>query len=95
MSDIHSCSYFCERPACVLQQRNELREEMLAVLEWKRGQQLFCPGSGGSATEALIRMTAAAPDMLEALKRIRETNVYVGAIAQQMVDEAIAKAEGL
>lgn len=25
MGDIHSCSYFCERPACVLAQRNELR----------------------------------------------------------------------
>ena len=40
MSDIHSCSYFCERPACVLQQRNELRVEMftsaLVLAELKR-----------------------------------------------------------
>jgi hypothetical protein len=25
MSDIHSCSYYCTRPACVLAQRDELR----------------------------------------------------------------------
>ena len=35
MTDIHSCSYYCTRPACVLQQRNELRDEMLARLESK------------------------------------------------------------
>jgi len=28
-NDIHSCSYFCMRPGCVLTQRNELRD-MLA-----------------------------------------------------------------
>jgi hypothetical protein len=39
MSDIHSCSYYCTRPACVLQQRDELRDEMLAALEWKKAQQ--------------------------------------------------------
>ena len=33
MTDIHSCSYYCTRPACVLEQRNELRDEMLARLE--------------------------------------------------------------
>jgi hypothetical protein len=30
MSDIHSCSYYCTRPACVLQQRNELRDKLHA-----------------------------------------------------------------
>jgi hypothetical protein len=29
MSDIHSCSYFCTRPACVLAQRDELRDRFL------------------------------------------------------------------
>jgi hypothetical protein len=28
MTDIHSCSYFCTRPACVLAQRDELRDKM-------------------------------------------------------------------
>lgn len=26
--DIHSCSYFCERPECIKQQRDELRAEV-------------------------------------------------------------------
>ena len=28
MSDIHSCSYFCQIPACVLQQRDTLRDKL-------------------------------------------------------------------
>ena len=33
-------------------------------------------------------------ELLAALKRIKETGVFVGAIAQEMMDAAIAKAEG-
>jgi predicted nicotinamide N-methyase len=33
-------------------------------------------------------------ELLEALKRIKQTGVFVGAIAQEMMDAAIAKAEG-
>lgn len=33
-------------------------------------------------------------ELLEALKRIKETRVFVGAIAQEMMDAAIARAEG-
>lgn len=29
MSDIHSCSYYCTRPECVLQQRDELRDKLM------------------------------------------------------------------
>lgn len=27
--DLHSCSWFCEQPLCVLAQRDELRERMV------------------------------------------------------------------
>lgn len=42
--DIHSCSYYCTRPACVLAQRDELREEVerlrvdAARYQWLREQ---------------------------------------------------------
>lgn len=29
--DIHTCSYYCERPACIKAQRNELREQNAAL----------------------------------------------------------------
>ena len=28
MTDIHSCSYYCDRPECIKQQRDELRERL-------------------------------------------------------------------
>jgi hypothetical protein len=40
------------------------------------------------------RLVAAAPELLEALQRVKETGVFVGAIAQEMIDAAIAKAVG-
>jgi hypothetical protein len=33
MKDIHSCSYFCERPECVKAQRDELRDKLAALEE--------------------------------------------------------------
>ena len=29
--DIHSCSYFCELPACIKQQRDEFRDKMASA----------------------------------------------------------------
>jgi hypothetical protein len=28
MDDIHSCSYYCEYPACIKRQRDEMREKL-------------------------------------------------------------------
>jgi hypothetical protein len=29
-TDIHSCGYYCDRHACIVAQRNELRDKLLA-----------------------------------------------------------------
>jgi hypothetical protein len=41
-----------------------------------------------------MRLIAAAPELLEALERVKATGVFLGAIPQEMVDAAIAKAKG-
>ena len=33
MSDIHSCSYYCDRPECTKAQRDELRAKYSALLD--------------------------------------------------------------
>ena len=40
MTDIHSCSYYCDRPDCIKAQRDELRER-LAQPEQEPGQEPF------------------------------------------------------
>lgn len=30
--DIHSCGYYCDRPACIERQRNELRDKLLGEI---------------------------------------------------------------
>ena len=32
-TDIHSCGYYCDRHACIVAQRNELRDKLFAK-EW-------------------------------------------------------------
>ena len=48
----------------------------------------------GNDKDANARLIAAAPDLLEALERVKATGVFLGAIPQEMVDAAIAKAKG-
>ena len=43
---------------------------------------------------ANAKLIAAAPDMLAALERIRDSGVWIGLIPHEMMEEAIAKARG-
>lgn len=53
-----------------------------------------CLDARGFAAEAaeLRRLHSLNAELLEALKRVKETRVFIGAIAQGMMDNAIARA---
>lgn len=61
--------------------------------ELRGKQQIKICGIHNSVT-ANANLIAAAPELYEALERIKSTGVFVGAIAQEMMDAAIKKARG-
>ena len=38
--DIHSCGYYCNRPACIEAQRNELRDKLFEIRTSERNIQI-------------------------------------------------------
>jgi hypothetical protein len=54
-TDIHSCGYYCDRPACIKAQRNELRDKLF-------GEQWVKTYSGGNLTILSQRMVRADDD---------------------------------
>ena len=38
--DIHSCGYYCNRPACIEAQRNELRDKLFEIRMSERNIQI-------------------------------------------------------
>ena len=57
--DIHSCGYYCDRPVCIVAQRNELRDKLFseqAVKTYSGGKPNYTQPilSGGSGSTHLI-----------------------------------------
>ena len=42
--DIHSCSYYCTRPACIAAQRDELREKFFALQSMTKALGVYTHG---------------------------------------------------
>jgi len=58
--NIHSCSYFCDLPACIKRQRDELRDKLEAVPVWvkcsERMPEYVCQ-VGGHGIATVIAVT--------------------------------------
>jgi len=63
-TDIHSCGYYCDRHACIVAQRNELRDKLLAK-EWvgltddelhALHYELKCAAMGATSTLGMYRI---------------------------------------
>ena len=51
MTDIHSCSYYCDRPECIKAQRDNLRERLVSMTDRELMQQAFDAMSYGNTDE--------------------------------------------
>lgn len=49
--DIHSCGYYCDRHACIVAQRNELRDKLFSDQATRKP---ILPGGGGGSGEPTI-----------------------------------------
>ena len=62
MTDIHSCSYYCDRPECIKAQRDELRERLVSMNDRELMQQAL------EALEANLGNWAAKTKAITALR---------------------------
>ena len=53
MTEIHSCSYYCTRPACVLAQRDELRD-LLDLIDRRKPSELQRYGGHSQQAEPVV-----------------------------------------
>ena len=51
MTEIHSCSYYCDRPECIKAQRDELLERLVSMTYRELMQQAFDAMSYGNTDE--------------------------------------------
>ena len=62
MTDIHSCSYYCDRPECIKAQRDELRDRLVSMTDRELMQQAL------DALEANLGNWAAKTKAIAALR---------------------------
>lgn len=78
MTDIHSCSYYCDRPACIKAQRNELRDKM-AQPEQEPDYNI-CPKCGGMASDPIVPLEQRQPaPVQEPVARVIDNGTPEGA----------------
>lgn len=57
----HSCGYFCTKPACVLAQRNELREKVESLSKRRASQQIAGLEAEVARLKDLLRQAGVTP----------------------------------
>ena len=62
MTDVHSCSYYCDRPECIKAQRDELRDRLVSMTDRELMQQAL------DALEANLGNWAAKTKAIAALR---------------------------
>ena len=87
--DIHSCGYYCNRPACILRQRDELRQKLFS-------DQAVKPD--GVALTSIEHPHLGKPSKHKISKKSLETMVleteWVGLTAQDLADVGVENVIG-
>ena len=87
-TDIHSCGYYCDRPACIVAQRNELRDKLFS-------EQAVKTYSGGKPnyTQPIVRITT--PEDIAKIKSKWEPILPGGGIGRHPDIQARKEEQGL
>jgi len=55
--DIHSCGYYCDRHACVLRQRDEMRDKMFEEIHTSEGSIQISDNKEAESARAWVGLT--------------------------------------
>jgi len=72
--DIHSCGYYCDRFACVLRQRDELRDKLFEEIQAFEGNTQTSDTKPAESSQSLWRKRQSNSDVNRSQGRIRVIN---------------------
>jgi len=72
--DIHSCGYYCDRHACILRQRDELRDKLFEEIRAFEGNTQTSDTKPAESSQSLWRKRQSNSDVNRSQGRIRVIN---------------------
>jgi hypothetical protein len=53
--DIHSCGYYCDRPACIVRQRDELRDKFFEEIRTSEGNTQISDSQAAESAQPWVK----------------------------------------
>jgi hypothetical protein len=81
-TDIHSCGYYCDRPACIVAQRNELRDKLFGE-RWVKTYSGGKPNYTQPIEKEWVGLTLQEIDYIEGMTLDKHDAIRMAAVALQ------------
>jgi hypothetical protein len=85
--DIHSCGYYCDRHACILRQRDELRDKMFEEIHTSEGSIQISDNKEAESARAWVGLTDDEIDAVVKICNTTDTYKYFRAVEAKLKEK--------